>query len=87
MVGIDLVANCPNFAGTFARAGLPNAHSRGADIVNLNDELLCNPTVDSFTVTCKSIAMAADELSAQCLRRNGTSVRATLKLAGYHGLI
>ena len=87
MVGIDLVANRKNFAGTFAQAGLPNAHSRGADIVNLNGKLLCNPTVDSFTVTCKTIEVATDELSARCLKRNGTRVPATLKLAGYHGLI
>ena len=86
-MGIDLVANCPNFAGTFARAGLPNAHSCGTDIVNLNGKLLCNPTVDSFTVTCKTIEVATDELSAYCLRRNGTPAFATLKLAGYHGLI
>ena len=35
----------------------------------------------------QTIEVATDELSAYCLRRNGTPAFATLKLAGYHGLI
>ena len=69
--------------------GLPNAHSRGGDIVTLNGKLLCNPTVDSFTVTCDRIAVAADELPAWCLKSDTsvTRVQTTLNVAGYRGVI
>lgn len=86
MVGLELSANCPKFDGTFAQAGLPNAHSCGGDIANINGKLLCNPTVDSFTVTCNRIAVAEDELSAWCLMQDSETYKySKLNVAGYRG--
>lgn len=86
MVGIDLVASCPNVAGTFTSWTLPNAHSCGGDIANINGKLLCNPTVDSFTVTCNRIAVAEDELAAWCLMQDSETYKySKLNVAGYRG--
>ncbi len=89
MVGIDLVAYCTNFGGTLDKAKLANAHNCSGDIANLNGKLLCNPTVDSFTVTCNRIAVVGDELSAWCLKSDNSETRVQTKLnvAGYRGLI
>ena len=86
MVGLDLVANCAKFNGSYVASKLPNAHSCGADIANLNGKLLCNPTVRSFAVTCDTIAVANDMLSARCLKSDSvTYMQSTLNVAGYGG--
>ena len=86
MMGIDLVANCKNFAGKSDESRLPNAHSCGGDIANINGKLLCNPTVDAFTVTCDRIAVAEDELSAWCLMQDSETYKySKLNVAGYRG--
>lgn len=85
MVGIDLVASCPNVASTQSK--LPNAHRCSGDIANINGKLLCKPTVDSFTVTCNRIAVAGDQLSAWCLKQDSVTYTQSppLNVAGYRG--
>lgn len=88
MVGIDLHASCLSYSGGWPTSSLAKAHSCSGDIANINGKLICNPPVGEFTLTCKQIDIQQNLLSAQCLKRDGTTrVPATLDVSGYHGII
>ena len=87
MEGINRVTNRQTLAGAFTPSTPANVHSHGGDIATINGTLLCKPKVGSFMLTCDRIDVADDLLSAQCLKRNGIRVPATLTLTGYRGVI
>ncbi|MEX2499401.1 MAG: CVNH domain-containing protein [Wenzhouxiangellaceae bacterium] len=88
MDGTQLQARCSRFDGTAQNAQLNDAHSCTGDIGNINGELLCNPPVGSFTLTCNSIDINDNVLSAECLKGDTeTRVQSSLNVDGYHGVV
>lgn len=77
MDGTQLRARCGRFDRTAQYAHLNDVHS---------GELLCNPPVGSFTLTCNS--MDINVLSAECLKGGtNTCVQSSLNIYGYHGVV
>ena len=68
-------------------APLADAHLCSGDIANINGQLMCNPPLGSFSLSCHNINVNDDLLSASCLTRSGEQNATNLNIAGYHGVI
>ena len=84
----NLYANCQDNDGRWRSTVLPAAYQCVGDVTNINGELRCNRRPDwrdqdslprgSYRLTCRSIRMRGDTLSAKCQASDGRWLRTSL---------
>jgi hypothetical protein len=88
MTGSTLNATCiSNNGNNIKSKSLANAHLCSGDIANINGQLICNPPVGSFTLSCDKLDIQGTLLTASCDTNTGHSKQASLDVENYHGVI
>lgn len=81
--GTTLSATCRTMAGANNQTSLAFPASCQGDVGNVNGILACTGPVGSYALTCNSISVSGNTLSANCQKRDGSWIPA--KLSGFQG--
>lgn len=84
--GTTLTAQCQTMQGASVSASLSYPTSCVGDIGNINGVLACAGPNGSYALTCRSISVSGSTLSAECQKRDGSWIPASLpNFQGFHG--